>query len=131
MYSKYQIIKIYKKLFSKYELLFFDQANSSSDPSQILILHSPIHTVFLPPSGSLSNLTQSSSCSSSVSIFCPRQSKANQVYYKLYTDHNTLWVKHATLQKSESLRAVYLSKLDNMVNKSIFNTKYAEFSTKC
>ena len=77
------------------------------------------------------SLTQSSSCSSSVSIFCPRQSEANQVYYKLYTDHDTLWVKHATLQKSESLRAVYLSKLDNMVNNSIFNTKYAEFSTKC
>ena len=40
---------------------------------------------------------------------------------KLYTDHNTLWVKHATHQKAESLRTASLSKLDNMVNnKSIF-----------
>ena len=44
---------------------------------------------------------------------------------------NALWVKHASHQKAESLRAPSLSKLDNMVNSnSIFNTKYAEFSTK-
>ena len=30
------------KSFSKYELLFLDQANSGSDPSQILILQFPI-----------------------------------------------------------------------------------------
>ena len=49
---------------------------------------------------------------------------------KLYTDHNTLWVKHATHQKAESLRAVSLLKLDKTVNNnSIFNTRYAEFST--
>ena len=44
---------------------------------------------------------------------------------------NALRVKHASHQKAESLRAPSLSKLDNMVNSnSIFNTKYAEFSTK-
>ena len=49
----------------------------------------------------------------------------------LYTDHKKLWVKHGTHQKAESLRAVSLSKLDNMVsNNSIFNEKCAEFSTK-
>ena len=51
---------------------------------------------------------------------------------KLYTNHNTLLVKHATYQKSESFRGVFLSKLDNTVNNnSIFNTKCLEFSTKC
>ena len=51
---------------------------------------------------------------------------------KLYTNHNTLLVKHATYQKSESFRGVSLSKLDNTVNNnSIFNTKCLEFSTKC
>ena len=54
-------------------------------------------------------------------------SQANQIYYQAHT----LWVKDTTYQKAESLRAASLSKLDNMVNKnSIFNTKYAEFSTK-
>ena len=49
---------------------------------------------------------------------------------KLYTDHKNLCVKHATHQKAESLRAASLSKLGNIVNnKSVFNTKYAEFST--
>ena len=41
------------KLFSKYELLFLSQANSSSDPSQILILQFPIPRAFLPLSPSL------------------------------------------------------------------------------
>ena len=46
---------------------------------------------------------------------------------KQYKDNNTLWVKHATYQKAESLRAASLSKLDNTIDKnSIFNTKYAE-----
>ena len=40
-------------------------------------------------------------------------------------------VRHATHQKAQSLRAAFLLKLDNMVNSNfIFNTKYAEFSTK-
>ena len=60
------------------------------------------------------------------------QSKTIRFSIKLYADHNTLWVKHATHQKAESLRGASLWKLDNAVNKnSIFNTKYAEFSVKC
>ena len=43
------------KLFSKYKLLFPNQASSSSDPSQILILQHPIPMSFLPPSPSLAN----------------------------------------------------------------------------
>ena len=54
-----------------------------------------------------------------------------KVIIKLYTDHNSLWTKHTTHQKAGPLRATSLSKLDNMVNNnSIFNTKYAKFSTK-
>ena len=50
---------------------------------------------------------------------------------KLYTNHNTLLVKHATYQKAESLRGGSLSKLDNIVNNnSIFNTECPELSTK-
>ena len=45
------------KLFSKHELLFLDQANSSSDPSQVLIQKFPITRTPLPPSSSLSNFT--------------------------------------------------------------------------
>ena len=67
------------KLFSKYELLFLDQANYSSDPSQILILKFPIRRASVPPSTSLSNfylsqlkrsLRKFSLCSSLVSLFC-------------------------------------------------------------
>ena len=118
------------KLFAKEELLFLDQANSSSNLSWILILQFPIPRASLPPSPSLSNFTtanwnsystQSSSCSSSVSLFSPTpfdhtlprvldiqttdQAKPIKFIIKLYADHNTLWVKHATYQKAESLRA--------------------------
>ena len=41
------------KLFSKYELLFLDQANSSSDPSQRWTLRFPTPRASLPPSLSL------------------------------------------------------------------------------
>ena len=53
------------------------------------------------------------------------QSKPIKSILKLYTDHNTLWIKHATHQKAESLRAASFSKFDNMVNNNfIFNEKY-------
>ena len=42
-----------QKLFSKYELLFLDKANSSSDLSHILILRFTIPRASLPPSPSL------------------------------------------------------------------------------
>ena len=46
---------------------------------------------------------------------------------KLYTNHNTLFVKHATYQKAECLKAAFLSKLDNMVNNNpAFNAECAE-----
>ena len=46
-----------EKLFSKYELLFLNQAISCSDPSQILILQFATARALLPPSPSLSNFT--------------------------------------------------------------------------
>ena len=42
-------------LLSKYELFSLDQANFSSDPSQMLILQYSIPTASLSPSPSLSN----------------------------------------------------------------------------
>ena len=58
-------------------------------------------------------------------------SQVNQIFYKLYRDCKTLQIKHADYQKTESVRAASLSKLDNTVNKnSISNTNYAEFSIK-
>ena len=59
------------------------------------------------------------------------KAKSINFIIKLYTDYNIFWVKHATHQKDESLRATSHSKLDNMVNNnSIFNIKYTEFSRK-
>ena len=132
------------KLFSKHELLFLDQANSSSDPSQVLIQKFPITRTPLPPSSSLSNFTSclanclqislanwnslqhnpynvlhwfpyfflshSATCHHKYLIYqniCNAQ--PSKFIIKLYTDHNALWVKRATYQKAESLRAASLS----------------------
>ena len=67
MFSKYEISI---ELLSKYETFFLDQANSSFDPSQILILEYHIPKASL--SLSISSM-QFSSCSPSVSLFCPSQ----------------------------------------------------------
>ena len=49
-------IKILKNCFQNYELLFLDQASSSSDPFKTLMLQFLIPRASLPPSPSLSNL---------------------------------------------------------------------------
>ena len=46
-----------EKLFSKYELFFWDQANFYSNSFQVLMLQYPILRASLPPSPFLSNLT--------------------------------------------------------------------------
>ena len=164
MYSMYRCIDVFKildnknigKLFSKYELLFLDKANSKSDPSQILILQFSMPRASLPSSPTLSNFTLANWNSLQhkplhvlhrflcfVQLHWTRSHHKYWIYQtickvkpvkftiKLYTYHNTLWIKHVTHQKAEPLRAASLSKLDNMVsNDSIFNAKYAEFSTK-
>ena len=63
----------------------------------------------------------------------PNHMASNPIKFiiQLFTDHNTLWVKHARHQKADSLIAAFLLKLDNTVNNnSIFNTNLAEFFTK-
>ena len=52
--------KNFGKLFSKYKLLFLDQGNSSSDPSQILIIQLLVPRASLPPSLSLLNFNLAS-----------------------------------------------------------------------
>ena len=128
-----------------------DQANSISDPSQILILEFPVPRDFLPPLPSLFNfaladwnpyhvlnrfpyfvLTHSTTCHHKYWIYKNIwQAKPTKFIIKLYPDHNSLWVSHATHQKAESLRASFLSKLHIMVNSSsISNTKFVDFSTE-
>ena len=46
------------KFFSKYKLVFFNQGNPISDPSQILILQFSIPRGFLPPLPSLVNFSR-------------------------------------------------------------------------
>ena len=95
------------KLLSKQELLFLDQAHSTYDPSQTLLLQFPIPRASLPPAPSLPHFTlanwnpsliQSSLCSSLDSLFCPTPfshvplqvldtpnhmgNPANQIYYQ-------------------------------------------------
>ena len=121
-----------------------DKTISGSDRPQILILKFPIPRASLPLSPALSNFTlsnwnpssiQSSSCSSSVLLFCSSSydhtppevmdipnhmpSQAIKFFIKLYADLNTLWVNHATHQKTESLWAASLSKLGNTFNNTL------------
>ena len=115
-----------EKLFSKYELLFLDQANSSSDRSQILIQQLPIPRASLTPSPSLSNftlanwnpsLTPSSSCSSSVSATTsightkpytkPSQLDLLSSYMQISRPSKHL-VKHATHQRTEYIYSILL-----------------------
>ena len=59
------------------------------------------------------------------------QDKPIKFIFKLYTDHNTLCVKHPPHQKAESLRVASLPRLGNTINNnSIFNAKYPKFSIK-
>ena len=133
-----------------------DQTNPSSVPSQILILWCPKPRASLLPSPSLSNFTlayqnhpstQSSSCSSSVSLLCPNQFNHmpattkigyTKPYGKLSQSNLSsscvqivmLYVSN-TLPMKKLSRATSLSKLYNPLNNnSIFNTKYVEFFTK-
>ena len=56
------------------------------------------------------------------------QGQATQILIKLYTDFNTLLVKHATHLNTNFLWAASLSKINNTVkNNYISNTSYAEF----
>ena len=137
-------------MFSKYELLSLDQANSSSDPSQILILEFPISRASLPTSPSLLNFDLANWNSLQHKhnphhvlhqfsyFFLPHLITSHHKYWiyhtickakpikfisKLYTDYNTLWIKQATHQKADSLRVASHSNLDNMVNNNSILSK--------
>ena len=125
------------KLSSKYELLLLGQDYSSSDPSQTLTLpfsiprpfHNPLYVLHWFPYFVLPYSTKHHhKYWVSQTIW---QAKPIKFIIKLFTDHHALWVRHANHQKTKSLRAAFLSKLDNSVNNnSIFNTKYDELFTK-
>ena len=102
--------KSIEKLFSKYELLFLDQANSSTYPPEILILYFPITENFLQhnphhvfhrftyfPIGPIS-FDHTPPQVLDIPNHMPSQGK-------LYADHSTLRAKHTSHQKDESLRA--------------------------
>ena len=102
-----------EKLFSKYELFLLDQANSSPDPSQTLILRFPIPRASHNPHYVLHCFPY---------FVLPHSSKRHYKYWiyqtiwqakpikfiiKLFTNHHTLWIRHATHQKAKSLRAAF------------------------
>ena len=135
------------KLFLKYELLFLDQANSSSDPSQILILQIPIPRASLPLSTPqlnfiLSNGTPLRYNPHQVLLWFPYFVLPNSSTrtYRYWIYQSICQVKPIKFiiklytrcrQKAEFLRVASLSKSSNSVNNnSIFNIQYAEFSTK-
>ena len=97
--------------------------------TETLLQHNPRHVVYWFPYLVLRHSTMHYYRYWIYQTIC--QCKPIEFNIKLYKDHNTVWVKQATSQKAKSLRAVSLSILDNTFNSnSIFNTKYAEFSTK-
>ena len=90
--------------------------NSSSisikfNPSQLKPLFNTILIIFLI--GFLFFLPYSTRRQDKYQIYQTiYQAKPVKFMTKLYTDHNILWVKHATNQKAESIRIVSFSKLD-------------------
>ena len=78
------------RLFSKCELLFLDHANSSSDPSQILILQFPTPRAFLLSSPSLSNFTLANWNSSSRQPLS--SSTSGPLSHPTPFDHTLSWV---------------------------------------
>ena len=119
------------ELFSKYELFPLLQANLGCNPSPKQITQYPIPTASLPPSPFLSNSPRPTETPLQFNLhhvfhrfpyfFLPHWTirhnywiyqticQAKQIKYtiKLYTNHNTLLVKHATYRKVQSLRTLF------------------------
>ena len=138
MYSKYHLIKVFGSFFWNYELLFLDQANSSSYPSEILIIQFSMIQTFLQHNTHhvlhrfrYFVLPQASTRHYKYWIYqtiC--QAKPIKFIIKLCTDHYNLWDNTLPI-KNCVCKSCSLSKLDSTVNNnSIFNTKYADFSAK-
>ena len=138
MDSKYHLIKVFGSFFWNYELLFLDQANSSSYPSEILIIQFSMIQTFLQHNTHhvlhrfrYFVLPQASTRHHKYWIYqtiC--QAKPIKFIIKLCTDHYNLWDNTLPI-KNCVCKSCSLSKLDSTVNNnSIFNTKYADFSAK-
>ena len=138
MYSKYHLIKVFGSFFWNYELLFLDEANSSSYPSEILIIQFPMIQTFLQHNTHhvlhrfrYFVLPQASTRHHKYWIYqtiC--QAKPIKFIIKLV---QIIIIYGTTLYPSKSwvCKSCSLSKLDSTVNNnSIFNTKYADFSAK-
>ena len=117
MYSKYHLIKVYGSFFWNYELLFLDQANSSSYPSEILIIQFPMIQTFLQHNTHhvlhrfrYFVLPQASTRHHKYWIYqtiC--QAKPIKFIIKLCTDHYNLWdntlpIKKLSLQELFSFK---------------------------
>ena len=117
MYSKYHLIKVFGSFFWNYELLFLDQANSSSYPSEILIIQFPMIQTFLQHNTHhvlhrfrYFVLPQASTRRHKYWIYqtiC--QAKPIKFIIKLCTDHYNLWdntlpIKKLSLQELFSFK---------------------------
>ena len=117
MYSKYHLIKVFGSFFWNYELLFLDQANSSSYPSEILIIQFIMIQTFLQHNTHhvlhrfrYFVLPQASTRHHKYWIYqtiC--QAKPIKFIIKLCTDHYNLWdntlpIKKLSLQELFSFK---------------------------
>ena len=156
MYSKYQITKILEFFFRNINCFCWIKPILVLIHLKYWYHNSPYAELPLPPSPSLPNFTLANWNHLQYNphhvlhrfpyFFLRHSTTSHHKYWiyqaiykakpiefviKLYTDHDTLFVKHGTHQKAEPLKTASLSDLDNMVNSSsTFNTKYSEFYTK-
>ena len=129
MYWKYQIIKILENCFQNMNWFSWIKKRLKFYHGQLKPHFKTILIMFFIGFPILSYPIQPRV---STSIGCIKTyARPIKFVIKLYTDHNTLWVKHATHQKAEFLRSSSLTKLDNTVkSNSIPNTKYSWFLYK-
>ena len=129
MYWKYQIIKILENCFQNMNWFSWIKKRLKFYPGHLKPHFKIILIMFFIGFSILSYAIQPRV---STSIGCTKTyARPIKFIIKLYTDHNTLWVKHATHQKAEFLRSSSLTKLDNTVkSNSIPNTKYSWFLYK-
>ena len=107
MYSKHHIIKVLENCFqninsfSWIKLILGSSYNSSWLKPLYYLIFIMFFIVFL-----ISSYLIKPHATTSIGYTKPyaKQNQSN-LLSKLYTDHNTLWIKHASHQKAESLRA--------------------------
>ena len=131
-------------MFSNYENFFLDQANSSSDPSQMLILKYLVPRTSLSPSPSLQHNRHHVLHRFPYFALINLITRHKYWIYKKYTkpSHSNFLSGYIQIIKTYGsnmlpiermvlIRAASLSNVDNAVNNnSIFNTMCAKFFTK-